>query len=201
MSRHISRKAFFIIGLVSTVSIVMSACQPKPPAPQEAFFQALSEHCGRAYAGQLVSDDAADAEFKTKTLVMHVRECDETGLRIPFHVDDDRSRTWVISKTEKGLRLKHDHRHEDGSEDAVSQYGGDTENKGTAQRQSFPVDPFSIDMFQTEGLEASIVNIWAVEINDTYFAYELRRPNRFFRVEFDVSKPLADLPPAPWGFE
>jgi hypothetical protein len=57
---------------------------------------------------------------------MHVRTCSENALRIPFHVGDDHSRTWVITRTENGLRLKHDHRHEDGSEDAVTQYGGDS---------------------------------------------------------------------------
>ena len=121
-------------------------------------------------------------------------------MRIPFHVDDDHSRTWVITKSDNGLRLKHDHRHEDGSEDAVTQYGGDTIYEGAKSRQVFPVDQFSIDMFLKEGLDVSVVNIWAVEINNAIFAYELSRPNRHFRVEFDVTKPV-ELPPAPWGFE
>jgi hypothetical protein len=30
------------------------------------------------------------------------------------------------------------------------------------------------------------------------FAYEMARPNRFFRIEFDTSAPV-DAPPAPWG--
>ena len=113
--------------------------------------------------GKLVSTDAVDADFAPKKMVAHVRECTDTVIRIPFHVEDDHSRTWVISKTDAGLRLKHDHRHEDGSEDAVTQYGGDTANAGTAAHQEFPVDQFSIDMFKKEGLEASVVNIWAVE--------------------------------------
>jgi hypothetical protein len=32
----------------------------------------------------------------------------------------------------------------------------------------------------------------------TVFAYELRRPARFFRVEFDLTRPVAPAP-APWG--
>jgi len=128
---------------------------------------------------------------------MHVRECSDTVIRIPFHVGDDHSRTWVISKTNDGLRLKHDHRHEDGSEDAVTQYGGDTIYKGAASRQVFPVDQFSIDMFEKEGLTASVVNVWAIEINNTFFAYELTRPNRRFRVEFKVTEPV-ETPPEPW---
>lgn len=183
----------------STVLLLM-ACQPNAKSPQEVFFDDLKSHCGKAYAGKLVSKDEVDADFAGKTMIMHVRECSDTELRIPFHVEDDHSRTWVISKTDNGLRLKHDHRHKDGSEDAVTQYGGDTIYEGAASRQVFPVDQYSIDMFGREGLTASVVNIWAVEINNAIFAYELSRPNRHFRVEFDITKPV-DLPPAPWGFE
>ncbi len=182
-----------LLGMCGALTLM--ACQPK-----DAFFNALSQHCGKAYAGRLVSTDALDADFAVKKMVMHVRECSDTTIHIPFHVEDDHSRTWVISKTENGLRLKHDHRHEDGSEDAVTQYGGDTANVGTASRQEFPVDQFSIDMFKKEGLEASVVNIWAVEVTGSIYAYELRRPNRHFRVEFDMTKPVK-TPPAPWGSE
>jgi len=190
-----------IKGLFSAAAIMgLTACQPKASSPQDAFFDALSEHCGKAYAGKLVSKDEVDADFGTKPMVMHVRECDDTTIRIPFHVGDDHSRTWVISKTDTGMRLKHDHRHEDGSEDAVTQYGGDTIYEGAKSRQVFPVDQYSIDMFLKEGLDVSIVNIWAVEINNATYAYELSRPGRHFRVEFDVTKPV-EVPPAPWGFE
>lgn len=188
-------------GLLSAAAVmVVTACQPNAKSPQEAFFDDLKSHCGKAYAGKLVSKDEVDADFAGKKMIMHVRECSDTELRIPFHVEDDHSRTWVISKVENGLRLKHDHRHKDGSEDAVTQYGGDTIYEGAMSRQVFPVDQYSIDMFEREGLSASVVNIWAVEINNAFFAYELSRPNRHFRVEFDVTKP-ADLPPAPWGFQ
>ena len=194
MSARLSIKGVFagaaIMGLM--------ACQPKAEiSAQDAFFEDIKSHCGKAYAGKLVSTDEADADFVGKKMVMHVRECSDTELRIPFHVDDDDSRTWVITKTDNGLRLKHDHRHEDGSEDAVTQYGGDTIYEGAKSRQVFPVDQFSIDMFLKEGLDVSVVNIWAVEINNATFAYELSRPNRHFRVEFDVTKPV-ELPPAPW---
>ena len=42
----------------------------------------------------------------------------------------------------------------------------------------------------------------AIEVRDDQFAYELRRPpipgGRFFRVEFDLSRPVP-APPPPWG--
>jgi len=115
-------------------------------------------------------------------------------------VGEDHSRTWVLTRTGSGLRLKHDHRHQDGSEDAVTMYGGDTASAGTAQRQEFPVDADSIRTFEREGLSASVSNTWAMEINpDQRFVYELSRPGgRLFQVEFDLTQPV-DLPPAPWG--
>jgi hypothetical protein len=67
---------------------------------------------------------------------MHVRRCEEDEIQIPLHVGENRSRTWIITRTDTGLRLKHDHRHPDGSEEEQTQYGGDTEDSGTATEQS-----------------------------------------------------------------
>jgi hypothetical protein len=99
----------------------------------------------------------------------------------------------VITRTDDGLRLKHDHRHEDGTEDKLSQYGGDTIGEGTPTRQEFPVDAFSIELFNAGEAAVSTTNVWAVEVHPARtFAYELRRPNRHFRVEFDLSRPVED---------
>jgi hypothetical protein len=132
---------------------------------------------------------------------MQVRECSANEIRVPFHVGEDRSRTWVITRTGQGLRLKHDHRHEDGSEDTLTQYGGDTANGGTAERQEFPADQHSRDLFVANNLPQSVTNVWAVEVHPgRTYVYELRRPNRHFRVEFDLTRPVP-APPAPWGAE
>lgn len=161
-------------------------------APADVFLARLNALCGQRFTGRLVSTDAADADFAGKALVMHVRDCSPADVRIPFAVGDDASRTWVISRSETGLRLKHDHRHADGTEDVLSQYGGDTASEGTATRQEFHADAFSKDLFQRKGNPASVTNVWAVEVSDTRFAYELRRAERFFRVEFDLTKPVAN---------
>lgn len=170
--------------------------------PQATFMTALRQHCGQAYAGRILSNVPAEAEdpFAGKPLVMHVRECSESEIRIPFHVGDDRSRTWVISRTDSGLRLKHDHRHADGSEDALTQYGGDTALPGSAARQEFPVDDFSKAMFEQQGRAVSMENTWAIEIEPgVRYLYELSRPSgRLFQVEFDLATPVP-APPAPWG--
>ena len=127
---------------------------------------------------------------------MHVRECQTGEIRIPFFVGDDRSRTWVITSTATGLRLKHDHRHEDGTEDAVTQYGGDTEGRGTSTTQDFHADAFTGDLVPT-----AASNVWTIEVEPgRFFAYALRREGsgRRFRVEFDLTQPI-DPPPPPWG--
>ena len=179
----------------------LAACATVPPAeaPQGLFLDRLRGLCGRAFAGRVVTEDAADREMASEPLVMHVRACSTEEIRIPFHVGEDRSRTWVVSRTGAGLRLKHDHRHSDGSEDARTQYGGDTVAPGTPQRQEFPADQYSRDLFLRENIPASVTNVWAIEIEPgRTFAYELRRPGRHFRVEFDLTRPVP-APPPPWG--
>lgn len=168
--------------------------------PQDAFFSRLTALCGRSFEGRIVSPPVAlDSSFAGKRLVMHVRDCSAEEIKIPFHVGDNRSRTWVITRTGSGLRLKHDHRHEDGSEDVLTQYGGDTLTPGTARRQEFPVDQFSKDLFNRNDAAVSTTNVWAMEVvPGQLFAYELRRPNRFFRVDFDLTRPVP-APPPPWG--
>ena len=174
-------------------------------APADTFYRHIAALCGRSFAGRIVANTPASTTpdpFDGKALVMHVRECSEGELRIPFHVGEDRSRTWVITRHAGGLRLKHDHRHADGSPDATTLYGGDTRESGTAQRQAFPVDAESVAMFQAQGMQASLTNTWAMEITPgSEFIYELSRPGgRLFRVGFDLSRPVPD-PPAPWGAE
>jgi len=180
-----------------------SSVAPVADAPVDDFLAALRSHCGQAFAGRVVVDTPASANdaFAGKPLVMHVRECDTNTTRVPFHVGDDHSRTWVLTRTVDGLRLKHDHRHEDGTSDKVTMYGGDTATAGTAQRQAFPVDAESIANFNANGLTASVTNTWAMEIEPgRRFLYELSRPNgRLFQVEFDLSRPVP-LPPTPWGY-
>jgi hypothetical protein len=195
--------------------LALAACigdpAPEPADPQGAFWAALSSHCGKAYAGALVSDEEADAAMRGVEMAMHVRECGEREIRVPFHVrqadgDWDRSRTWVLTRTETGLRLKHDHRHEDGTPDAVTMYGGDTADAGTARAQDFPVDAESVALFRREGLDVSVTNVWRVEVDPAgtpggRFAYQLSREGenaRLSRVEFDLTREI-EAPPAPWG--
>lgn len=192
--------------LVAAFAFPVSAARATTQTqPADRFMAAIAAHCGQAFAGRIVANEPATAApdpFEGKPLVMHVRGCDapERELRVPFHVGDDHSRTWVLTRTGGGLRLKHDHRHADGSEDVLTRYGGDSRAAGTAVRQEFPVDAESVALFEREGSIASVRNTWAMEVEPRKrFLYELSRPDgRLFQVEFDLSRPVA-LPPAPWG--
>lgn len=161
--------------------------------PQAAFFEQLASMCGRAFRGEatLVSGPGFENE-----MVMHVRRCEPTEIQIPLHVGENRSRTWIISRTADGLRLKHDHRLEDGSDDPVTQYGGDTAEPGTANRQSFPADAFTAEL-----LPEAATNVWTITITPgERLVYQLTRhgaPRATF--EFDLTDEVAP-PPPPWGY-
>jgi hypothetical protein len=191
--------ALALLAIAVGLGLGMAKAMQAPASPQIRFFAALQGLCGRAFEGRIVSTDAADSDMAAQRLVMHVRACEGDEIRIPFHVGADRSRTWVVTRTATGLRLKHDHRHEDGSEDALTQYGGDTAAAGSATRQEFPVDQFSRDLFTRQNRAVSNTNVWAMEVHPgRLFVYALRREGRHFRVEFDLARPVA-APPPPWG--
>jgi hypothetical protein len=191
------------IAIPVILAAALNACAPRVPdtaplpAAQERFWSSLQALCGQAFEGELVERIPPDDVFTGRHLVMHVRECEPDVIRIPFHVGENRSRTWVISRTTDGLRLKHDHRHEDGSSEGLTWYGGDATDPGTATRQEFPADAETAGM-----LPPAATNVWTIDVRPgDIFAYALRREgavNRL-RVEFDLTRPVTP-PPPPWGF-
>lgn len=199
-------------GVLMAAVVLASACAPPPApppaptpapasvapaAPQDAFWSRLQELCGSAFEGTVVEGSPGDTAFTGRRLVMHVRECGEREIRIPFHAGEDRSRTWILTRTPEGLRLKHDHRHRDGSEDEITQYGGDTRSQGTAAAQEFQADAHTARL-----IPAAVTNVWTVAVEPgRTFSYALRREgtDRRFRVDFDLTRPV-EPPPAPWGY-
>jgi hypothetical protein len=127
---------------------------------------------------------------------MHVRHCSPNEIRIPFYVGDDRSRTWVITRTAQGLVLKHDHLHEDGTPDRITQYGGRTRSPGSTVFQDFHADSATAAL-----IPAARTNVWTIElVPGERFVYALRREGteRRFRATFNLRQP-ASPPPPPWG--
>jgi hypothetical protein len=187
------------IAALALLALAGCAVVPRSSSSQEQFYARLRALCGHAYEGRVVTNEEADREMAAARLVIQVRSCSGDQLRIPFHVGNDHGRVWTVSRTPSGLRLRHEHRRADGGEEPVSGYGGDSEGPGNPRRQTFPADQHSRDLFVGENAPASITNVWAIEIvPGRLLAYELRRPGRFFRAEFDLSHPAA-APPPPWG--
>jgi hypothetical protein len=203
MHRSVRFAPLLLLGLAAACA---PAAQPAPAAaaaahphgaavqPHDGFFAHLASLCGRAFRGEaeLVSGPGFEGE-----MIMHVRRCTESEIQIPLHVGENRSRTWIITRTADGLRLKHDHRVEDGSDDPVTQYGGDTAEPGTALRQSFPADAFTAEL-----LPAAATNVWTITLTPgAELRYHLTRhgqPRATF--VFDLTDEVAP-PPAPWGYE
>src|SRR5690554_5790488 len=179
-------------------ALIMSSTVSIPT--HDAFFDNIRQYCGQAFVGEVVEDNFKGVEtFTENRLVMHVRECSDNELRIPFHVGDNHSRTWILTKTGSGISLKHDHRNEDGTYDGLTMYGGHTIDAGYDRVQSFPADAYSKEHFVELGLAVSNTNVWQMYIYPEVFTYRLVREGREFRVEFDLTKPVA-TPPTPWGY-
>ena len=173
--------------------------QAKPVDQSAVFWTELQKLCGKAFAGTVAAAPADDTTFKDKELVMHVRACEKNRIRIPFFVGADKSRTWVLTRQKDGrILLKHDHRHEDGTPDKVTMYGGMTTNAGAETRQMFPADEETVKV-----IAAAATNVWWIDLtNSDNFSYNLRRvgTDRYFSIKFDLKKEIA-APSAPWGWK
>jgi hypothetical protein len=199
----LSRQALLVCAIafnIFSINVNADTAQKIPSvAAQDAFFESLTALCGKAFTGTIAVDNAPSDSFTDKLLVMHVRQCNKNQILVPFHVGADSSRTWVITKTGAGLSLKHDHRHQDGTEDELTQYGGHTIDAGWPQVQSFPADAYTKQLFVDSQIPQSIGNTWQFFIYPDKFSYRLVRQGREFRVDFDLTKPIS--PPAPpWGY-
>ncbi|MCP1728587.1 hypothetical protein J2T60_002601 [Natronospira proteinivora] len=210
-------KLHYSYWLIPVAALMLAACEtdevPEPetdepgmvdqaeeqPNPQDEWWDRLQALCGNAYAGEMVQyDEEADEGWLDVDVIMHVRECSESEIRIPLHVGDNRSRTWILTRSDDSITLKHDHRYPDGSAEALHMYGGTTDDFGSAYRQEFPVGEFSQDLFHEEGIPDSAENTWYMEVHPgERFTYGLSRFNREFQGDFDLSDPVEE-PPAPW---
>jgi len=168
----------------------------KSDSPAQQFWNTLQSHCGKSYEGKLELP-LEDEAFGGKRLTMHVISCSDSVIKIPFNVGDDRSRTWILTYQNDRITLKHDHRHEDGTEDEINFYGGTSSNAGKADIQFFPADPETQQM-----IPAAATNVWWITIDASKFTYNLKRlgTDRLFKVVMDLSKTI-ESPKPPWGWK
>ncbi|TQV73708.1 hypothetical protein FLL45_12615 [Aliikangiella marina] len=159
------KKLLVIILLVSSAKICAAQ-------KDSEFFTTLSSHCGKKYYGETIFPDDPSHDFAGEALEMHIKDCTDEEIRIPFKVGEDTSRTWIISKTDKGLLFKHDHRHKDGTPDEITMYGGYADDKGNTLSQNFPADDYTAQL-----IPAAKTNVWQLTFDPEkkQFIYYLER--------------------------
>lgn len=170
----------FVLLLASTLSSAESS--------EAEFFKSLKSLCGQSFIGDTVFPEDPEHPFANKALIMKVKHCEKGEVRIPFQVGEDKSRTWVLSLTDRGLLLKHDHRHKDGTPDEITMYGGYSDKKGSSLVQSFPADTHTSTL-----IPEAKTNIWTLEIKpeSMEFVYSLSRHGKpRYKAEFSISPPL-----------
>ena len=176
-------KNFILISMICFTTALLSAgpaiaqhqTETARLENQDQFFARIRSLCGSRFEGQSVFPQDPGDGFRDKLLVAVVETCSADEIRIPFIVGEDHSRTWILKKTNDGLQFKHDHRHEDGTADKITLYGGTATGSGTHQAQSFPADGYTAKLIP----EASS-NEWFLSLSDdnNEMTYYLERHNK-----------------------
>ena len=156
---------------------------------EHAFLDNLASLCNKSFRGEQVYMEEGRESWEDMDFVMHVTVCEDDLVHIPFHLDDDESRTWMFLADEEGLRFRHDHRHEDGTPEEQTLYGGYADGEGTAYKQRFPVDRYSQDLLDDqEGMRR-----WDVVLDEdlSTFSYRLLyHGDIVFQADFDLTEPI-----------
>lgn len=156
---------------------------------QDIFFERFADLEGKSFAGREVFICEGVDSWAALDLVMHVREFTDSVIYIPFRVGENTSRTWMIYRESDGrLRLRHDHRHSDGTPEELSLYGGYSADESTALSQLFPADEFTCNM-----LARICDNEWNMMFDEelTTFSYILRKAgDMVIRIDFDLTKEI-----------
>ena len=185
--------------LISVALAGLSAAPANADNLAGGLFETLRANCGKSFEGTVVRAPENDP-WRSAKLVMHIRDCSDTEIKVPLHYNDNHSRVWIVTKIAGDrLRLKHDHRHENGHSDTITMYGGETATGDGGPGDSdadFIVDAESVKLFYDNGNTRSPNNVWSMKVEGTTFTYGLVRPDLDFMAAFDLTKPVATPPPA-----
>ncbi len=155
----------------------------------QAFYQNLQSLCGKSFEGKQVYMQEGRESWEEKGMIMHVTVCEDDELHIPFHLDEDHSRTWMFFNEDGKLRFRHDHRYKDGTPEEMTMYGGYADaERGTPFYQVFPADKYTIDIHPI-----SVDSEWVVELSEdlSVFSYQLHHEGEMiFEARFDLSNPV-----------
>jgi hypothetical protein len=161
-----------MLSAFAATCLLAGCVSPTPPADsRDGFMRTLQGMCGQRFEGGLAYDINPHSDFAGKKISTQV-VCTPQGVRMPVVVGEDRSRTWIFTRPAAGLELRHDHRHPDGTPDAVTMYGGMAQAGGTARSQSFLADAYTASI--VPGAET---NVWTVSLSEDgkVLTYRLER--------------------------
>jgi hypothetical protein len=153
---------------------------------QESFMSKLIPFQGKSFEGKAIFPEGDKNPFAGKALRIIFEHCSDSLVRIPFHVGEDQSRTWVLSLHPDGLLLKHDHRHADGTPDDITMYGGHASTPSGALSQHFPADAHTAQL-----IPAAATNEWRLILseNGLTLSYQLYRDGRMcFHADFYLTE-------------
>ncbi|MCI0488829.1 MAG: hypothetical protein L0229_19735 [Blastocatellia bacterium] len=159
-------KQFYLWRLLISVCLILLLSADRDYAAiqltnsQTAFFESIKKLCGQSFEGATEFPQNPDHPLAGKKLVITVGACTDKEIRILFHVGEDKSRTWILTLSDKGLLFKHDHRHADGTPDEITMYGGWASPEGTAYRQRFLADSETKKL-----IPEAATNVWMLEID------------------------------------
>jgi len=195
------RNYLTVLAIVSVFALTGCGPRTQPaedftePAPglfesdaHQAFFNNLASLCGQSFIGEQVYRSHHGESWAGRDMIMHVTICEDDHIHIPFHVDEDHSRTWMFLAEDGQLRFRHQHLYEDGTHEEGSMYGGYADDRGNAFVQYFPADEYSAQVIEDGG-----GNVWTVSMDEalTTFSYRLDRDGeKRFEIVFDLTNPL-----------
>lgn len=170
--------AYLILGCAATATATAADAG-------EQFMATLQSMCGQRFEGALsyaIDPNNPYVGQQMSTAIV----CKDASVRLPVAVGEDRSRTWIFTRTAAGLDLRHDHRHADGTPEPVTMYGGLASDGGSALSQSFLADSMTFKLFP-----GSETNIWTIGFSQdrTVLTYHLDRHAKP-RIEFVLRRVL-----------
>lgn len=174
----------FLFSALACASLLAGCAAAPPPADaRDGFMATLQELCGQRFEGALSYAIDPASEFAGKKISTEVL-CTADAIRMPVQVGENRSRTWIFTRTAAGLELRHDHRRPDGRPDAVTMYGGMASEGGTARSQAFLADAHTARI-----VPGAQTNVWTVSLSQDgkVLTYRLDRHARP-RAEFVLQR-------------
>ena len=191
-----SGKISTIVAIVGIATSLMSASVGALDSNQDKFFDSIRAHCGKAFSGS-VEDSSNSTAYTGRKFVLHIRDCSNTQIKMPLHVDDNSSRILVLTKRDGSIELQHDHRHADGSSDALTLYGGYSSADSTGNVTNFPESVESIEITKAHAPNRTYPSVWSIILSSEDITYQVVRPGRTIKSNFKFTDMVAH-PPKAW---